>query len=206
MSGRWLLALMAPVCFAQGWEIGALAGGGIGRDATYGSALGGVAPGPAFGVSLGEDWGDRLGGEIRYAFLLQELRLTSGATDVKYGAQSHALHYQLMVYAGQRSSKVRPYALGGGGYKGYIGTGQEVAYRPLMDQALLTKTSEWKPMAVAGGGIKVAISPRLSLRLEVSDQMTPAPKKVITPAAGVKASGWIHDIVPMVALVYRFGS
>jgi hypothetical protein len=206
MSGRWFLALLAPVCFAQGWEMGVLAGGGIGRAASYGSAQGGVAPGPAFGVLLGQDWGKRLGGDVRYTFLMQDVRLTKGATETAFSGQSHALHYQLQVYATESGAKVRPYVLGGGGYKLYRGTGDEIPYRPLMDQAWLTKTAEWKPMVVAGGGIKIALSRSLSLRLEVSDQLTPAPKQVITPAPGVGVSGWVHDVVPMFALVWRIGS
>jgi len=140
---------------------------------------------------------------VRYTYLQSDLRLASGGTEVTFGGQAHAVHYDLVFHT-RRDAPVILFAAGGGGIKYYRGTGKEAAYQPLSDFAYLTKTQELKPLISAGGGVKFKISNRVYLRLEARDYITPFPQKVITPAPGNKISGWVHNIVPMVGIGYLF--
>ena len=110
----------------------------------------------------------------------------------------------MLIHPREGRSKVQPFAAVGGGFKFYRGTGKEVAYQPLGSFGYLTKTQEWQPMISAGGGIRIALAAHVYLRTEFRDYITPFPKKVITPATGAKASGWLHDIVPLVGIGFTF--
>ncbi len=59
-------------------------------------------------------------------------------------------------------------------------------------------------MVTFGGGVKYALSPRLSLRVEVRDFLTTFPAKVIAAAPGAHLSGWLHDLVPMIGITFTF--
>ena len=104
----------------------------------------------------------------------------------------------------KQRAQALPFFAVGGGMKLYRGTGHEVAYQPLDNIALLTKTQQVKPMISVGGGIKMLLGPRLVLRAEVRDYITTFPKEVIVPLPGTKISGWLNDIVPMVGISYIF--
>ena len=99
---------------------------------------------------------------------------------------------------------MRPFVAGGGGIKFFRGTGKERAYQPLSNLALLTKTQEVKGLISVGGGVKAVVSDHVLLRVEFRDYITPFPKEVITPSPGAKISGWLHDLVPMVGITFRF--
>ena len=115
------------------------------------------------------------------------------------------LHYDLVLHPRpRRGSKVLPFFAVGGGMKIYSGTGHEVAYQPLENIALLTKTHEIKPMISVGGGFKMILGQRLLLRAEVRDYITTFPRQVIVPLPGTKISGILNDFVPMVGISYVF--
>jgi hypothetical protein len=203
-----LCSLGLSACLAQQFEFGGAAGAGFPRGSSVtaptGTASAGLKNGPAFGVVLGHRMYPRIGGEVRYSFLKNDLRLASGESTT-FGAQAHALHYDLLFHARKADAPVQPFVAAGGGMKIFRGTGREAAYQPLSQYAYLTKTQEVKPMLSVGAGVRVRISPRVWLRTEFRDYVTPFPKKVITPARGAKLNGgWVHNIVPMAGVSYIF--
>ena len=50
-------------------------------------------------------------------------------------------------------------------------------------------------MASVGGGVKLRLSQRMWLRLDIHDYLTPFPANIITPAAGSSVGGWINNFV-----------
>src|SRR6266498_3824433 len=194
---RYALAaffVLAPAVFAQKWEIGGMAGGGFYNHLTAsnltGSATAGFASGPAFGGVLSQNLYPRVSGELRYTYLFSDLKLSSAAESASFKGITHTFHYDVVLHSRREDSRVRPFLAAGGGVRVFRGTGKEVTYQPLGDFALLTRAREAKPMVTFGGGIKYAISPRISLRAEVRDYFTSFPTKVIAPAPGAKLSGW----------------
>ncbi len=197
--------LAVPAC-AQQWEMGVLGGGGFymnrGISGPRGSGNVGFKPGLAAGGWIGHNSTGRLGGEIRYLFQKNDMRVTSGSNTYTFGGHSHALHYDLLLHANSIEDAVRPFIAVGGGMKGYQGTGTERAFQPLGNIAILTKTTQWKPLISFGAGVKWNISPRIVLRAEVRDYLTQVPTDVILPAPGAKLGGWFHDITPTFGISY----
>jgi hypothetical protein len=69
----------------------------------------------------------------------------------------------------------------------------------------MTRTHEVKPMVSVGGGFTYRLSPRLYLRTEVRDFITPFPTSVIAPpSSNVKYGSILNNLVPMVGLDYIF--
>ncbi len=197
------------------------AGTGSGQTAEFGFGFGGsfsaanTVQGPFGQASAGFDhgfsagvWGGHnhryLGGEIRYLYEQDRLRVASGATKAAFQGRSHAVHYSLLIHTKPAGSKTRPFVAAGAGVKGYQGAGTEVLYQPLQEYALLTRTKQWKGLLVFGGGVKFALSRRLQLRAEVCDYLTPFPEKVIAPAPGAAIGGWVHNVVPGFGLALTF--
>jgi hypothetical protein len=199
---------LVPGARAQQREAGILGGGGF----MNGSALrgastpvtAGFSPGPAVGVLIGHDLYSHWSGEIRYVFEEQDARLRSSGITAGFAAQAHVLNYDLVLHARPRQDRVRPYIAVGGGIKIFRGTGAEVAYRPLMDYAYLTRTQELKPMLTLGGGVKFRLGRRMMARIDFRDQLTRFPHKVIQPAPGMTLNGWLHDFVPTVGVSWVF--
>jgi hypothetical protein len=194
------LAIVAvPAAFAQKWELGGGAGGGFytSTDVTnpLGNAAGKFQSNIAASAWLGNNSGRLLGGELRYDYQRGDAKLSSGGTTATFGAQSQAIHYDFLLHFAPRSSPVRPFVAAGGGVKIYQGTGTEVAFQPLSQIALLTKTSDTQPLVSVGAGVKFALGKVIGLRAEIHDFLTPFPNKVIAPAANSKSSGWLQDIV-----------
>jgi hypothetical protein len=194
-----LLCWPAGAGWTQTVEFGFSGGGSLAAANTVQAPFGQASAGFEHGFSAGV-WGGHnhryLGGEIRYVYEQDRLRVASGGTLAAFSGRSHAIHYSLLVHTRPAGSKTRPFLAAGGGVKGYQGTGTEVLYQPLQEYALLTRTSEWKGLLVFGGGVKFALSPRLQLRAEVYDYLTPFPDKVIAPAPGAAIGGWVHSLVP----------
>ena len=205
--GACLVAL-AGVALAQSGEIGFFGGGSFYMNPTLKGASAevkaGFANGFGGGVAVGHNTTDHLGGEIRYMFQQHDLEASSGNTQVTKSGRSHAIHYDVLIYATGRSSRVRPFVAVGGGVKQYSGTGAESASQPLGNVVILTTTNQWKPLITFGGGVKIAVSKHVGLRLEVRDYLTPFPTDVVTPVPPVKHDGWLHNIVPMVGLNFMF--
>lgn len=213
MSSLKFKMLICPVWFAlasagahaQQWEVGAGGGASLYNSRTVTGSLGSVDAGfkPGFG---GTAWlgqiGDRIGGEIRYSIFKNDLELKSGGASYSRGGRSQAIHYDVLIYTNTKNSKTRPFFLVGGGVKQFTGTGEDVAFQPLGHIAVLTGTSEWKPMLTTGAGVRIAISAKTHLRAEVRGYFTQTPTEVITPVPDATAGGWYFQIVPMISLSY----
>lgn len=204
-----ILALAcAPAVLAQKWEVGVGVGGAFYNSQKFTNTLGtadaSLTNGMVASAWLGNNLRGRIGGEVRYDYEMTDLKLSSGGTNVTFGANTQAVHYDFLFHFTSQEATIRPFVAAGGGVKFFHGTGVETAFQPLQGIALLTKTSETKGMISVGGGIKFNINRVLQLRLEAHDYITPFPTKVIAAAQGSKTSGWLMDFVPMGALAITF--
>ena len=193
---------------AQRWELGVGAGAGIfpSQTVTRGSqpATTGFANGVAATAYVGQNMHRRIGGEIRYTFSKNNLKLQSGSTKVGFGAQSQAVEYDLLFHLNDEARTIRPYAVLGGGMKYYQGTGTETVVQPLSQFAYLTRTGQWKPMFTFGGGVKWRIGKSAMFRVEGRDSLTPFPNQVIAPAPGATVGGWVNQILIFASLAILF--
>ena len=191
-----------------GWEAGF--GGGASTylkkdfNTPAGDATAGFKTNFAASGWLGQNLHDYVSGEIRYDFLNNDLLLQGADRELGFDARSHALQYAILWHTSPRTSRVRPFFTCGAGIKGYFGRGEEVAAQPLREFAFLTRTSEWKFLLTFGGGVKIRLGRRWSLRAEVRDFTTPFPTGVILPADGADLGGWIHNLVPQVGIALTF--
>jgi hypothetical protein len=203
-----LLAAASLPVLGQQWEVGAMGGGGFYLNNTVQAARGsadvGFKPGYSAGGWLGHNATGRFGGEIRYLFERNDMKLSSGGNQFSFGSNSHTVHYDLLIYTNSREDRIRPYFAIGGGIKQYVGTGVERAFQPLGEFAILTRTNQWRPVVSAGAGVKVAFGSRATFRVEFRDYATPFPKDVILPTPGSKISGWVHNFMPLFGLSYVF--
>jgi hypothetical protein len=203
-----LIAAIALPAFAQRWELGVGAGAGIYSSQTATArnqtASAGFEPGAAASVYLGQNLYRKWGGEIRYTWQQNEMKLQSGATKATFNGRSQSIHYDVLYHFRKEEDAFRPFIAAGGGMKYYEGTGNEVILQPLSNFAYLTRTAEWQPLISAGGGIKYKFGERMLLRIEARDYMTPFPKKVIAAAPGASLSGWLHDFLILAGLSLRF--
>jgi hypothetical protein len=199
-----LTLLAAPAALAQKWEFGGGAGVGFytSTDVQGASATASARPGNGLAASawLTNDTGRVLAGEIRYDYQRGDMRLSSGGTTATFGGQSHAIHYDFQLHFAPKDAHTRPFLAFGAGVKMYQGTGTEVAFQPLNQIALLTKTTDTRPLASVGFGVKTRVGKRLGLRFEVHDFMTPFPDKVIAAAQNAKVGGWTQDFVATVGV------
>jgi hypothetical protein len=203
--------LIASLAFCSAAEVGILGGYGIpvvSMTATAGgtSANAGFQSGAGVGALIGDDWGKSkvLGGEVRYLFLVDDLKVSQGGTQATMSAHSHLFHYDLLFHARPPRSPIRPFVAVGGGARLIQATEAPQVYQPLSQYALLTNTTEAVPLISVGGGIKFRVSPRINLRAEVRDYISPSLSDVIAASPGASLHGWIHEIVPMAALTYTF--
>jgi len=67
----------------------------------------------------------------------------------------------------------------------------------------MTNTQELKPMGDVGVGLRFELRPRVFLRTEIRDYITPFPEQIIAPAPGAKFGSILHDVVPTVSLSYE---
>jgi hypothetical protein len=202
-----VLMSAAGSAFAQEWEFGALGGGGFlgnvsANGGSIGNATAGFAPGAAFGVFAGNNLYRNLSGEIRYEYMQNDLRLSSGGQTAQFTGSAHAIHYDVIYHTNRKESRVQYFAALGGGMKLFRGTGAQEAYQPLSQFGYFTKTQAIKPMVSVGGGFTYRLSPHMYLRTEVRDFITPFPTQVLTPAPGVKYGSILQDLVPMVGISY----
>jgi hypothetical protein len=210
-KSHWAAALAvfaAPAVDAQQWEVGALAGGGFFLNKTVersgSSATAGFRPGLAAGGWIGHNGTGRFGGEIRYLFGHSAMKVANGSGNVTFGAQSHTIHYDVLIHTNSREDRVRPYVAIGGGMRGFLGTGTERAIQPLSQFAILTRTHQWMPLLTFGGGVKFQFGSRLLARVELRDYVTAFPKDVILPAPGARLKGWLHSLTPLFGISYVF--
>ena len=202
------LACVPTAAFAQRWEVGVAGGGSFYTSQTVtnpaGNASAKLAPGFALSGWLANNSNNVIGGELRYDYEHSGLKLSSNGTNVNFGGQTNAIHYDFLMHFAPSESHVRPFIAGGAGVKVYSGTGKEQAFQPLSNIALLTKTNQWQPLVSVGGGVKFSLTRASMLRLEAHDYLTPFPKNVIAPAAGSKVGGWLSDFVLEAGLSLAF--
>ena len=204
------MLLVPPLNAEAGYEIGA-----VGLISTYtkvdvdgGSSTGRVGPGfgPSGGFVLGQTMGarGRWGGEFRYIYFKNDLELEGAGESLKFGAQSHAVHYDVLYYLSGKNAKVRPYVAAGFGVKVYQGTGSEEPFQPLTDLALLTKSSEAMPSGDFGAGVKIQMGKNWFFRIEFRDYISGIPRKVIAPAPGASIDGILHHWAPFFGITWIF--
>ncbi len=202
------LLAFAASCLAQHWEVGASVGAGFipGASVTspQGSAKAGFQTGVSFGAFVGQNLYRHLSGEVRYAFMQRNLKLSSGGQDATFSGRQHAVHYDLLIHPSRKESRMMPFAIVGGGLKVFQGTGKEAAFQPLSQFGYFTKTTEVKPLISVGGGVKFAIAQHVNLRAEFRDFITMFPKEIIAPAPGAKFGRMLHDFVPMIGISYEY--
>ncbi len=207
-----LLTLSVPAAgqnLDEKWEVGV--GGGasfyLNKSVTSGSTSGNTGFQPGFVVAawIGQNPSPYIGGEIRYSFLMNNLKVTSASSKATMTGIAHSMEYDVLIHLAPSGSKTRPYVLAGGGIKGYRGAGDENAFQDLMQFAVLTRTSQWKPFGAFGAGIKHQTGPRTFIRVEFRDQISPFPREVILPSplsGGI--SGLLHNFQGTVGLGYTF--
>jgi hypothetical protein len=169
-----------------------------------GTAKAGFQNGLGASIWLGQHNYSKVSGEIRYDYLRNDLMLDGAGTKVTFGGESHAIHYDVHFHFTDRKSRTRPYVLAGGGIKQFRGTGQERAFQPLSQIAVLTKTSQMAGLLTFGVGVKFALGERVWVRLEFRDNLTRFPQDVITPNRATGASGWINNFAPTAGLSIAF--
>jgi hypothetical protein len=200
------LAVSAASCFGQQWEFGGVGGAGflsnVNVSAPAGSATAGFQTGGALGAFGSENLYPHWSGEIRYEYLQDNLHIQSGGTNATFTGHQHVLHYDVLWHTNKKGSKMQAFVALGGGMKLFDGTGAPQAYQPNYQFGYLTQTSQLKPMVDAGAGLRFELRPRLFLRMEFRDFMTPFPSKVIAPAPGAKFGSILQDFVPMVGISY----
>lgn len=203
------IAVAAPAAFAQKWEVGLGAGGSFLTSQTITNPAGNAdatrSPGLALSAWLDNNIGSGLfGGELRYDHENGDLKLSSGGTNVKFGSQSNAVHYDFLYNFTSSESAVRPFLAAGGGVKWYSGTGTEQVYQPLSNIAVLSDVRDMRPLVSVGAGVKFNIAKSILLRLEVHDYLTTFPSTLIAPVSGSNVGGWLQDFVVSAGLSFGF--
>src|ERR1700722_9376581 len=203
------LAAAAPAAFAQKWEVGIGAGGSFLTSETItnpaGNADAGRDPGLALSAWLDNNIGTGVfGGELRYDHENGDLKLSSGGTTVKFGSQSNAIHYDLVVNFAPSESAIRPFIAAGAGVKWYTGTGTEQVYQPLSNIAVFSDVRDLRALVSFGAGVKFNIAKSVLLRLEVHDYLTPFPNTLIAPMQGSSVGGWFQDFVVSAGISFGF--
>jgi hypothetical protein len=199
-------AAMLLAAMAQNWEVGVGAGGGFytSQDVTLGSTSASAKFKTSVAVStwIGQNISDRWGGELRYSYQPGDAQLKQNSAEASFGAEAHTIDYSFLLHTKPSGAKVRPFVSGGAGIKLFRGTGPETVTQSLSQYALLTKAKDLTAVVSVGAGVKVKLGTHAWLRLDVHDYMSPFPNKVITPNEGANVGGWLHDIVPMVAISF----
>ncbi len=188
--------------FAQQWEFGGVAGGGFMNNVSASGATAGFAPGLVAGAFVGSGFSPHFSGELRYEYSQSDLQLSGGGQTAKFNGVAHAVHYDVLYRFRSSESRTQFFAAVGGGMKLFQGTGTEEAYQPLNQYGYFTKTQQVRPLLSAGGGVIFRLTPKLALRAEVRNFLTPFPTQVLTPAPGVRYGSFLNDIVPMVGIEY----
>ncbi len=193
-------------CAAQPWNIGGAVGYGLYKNGSLQSGAGSATAGIEnhFGLSawFGEDLYQRWGGEVRYSFQNGSPFMESGGVKTIMGGKSHAIHFDILGYASPKEAKIRPFVTGGLGAKWFVVNGSAPLIQPLRNFGILTAQNEVKPLISVGGGVKIEVAPRIRVRIDVRDYISPIPTKIFTPLTTGKASGFLHQFTPMVGVEF----
>ena len=201
------LSALTCSCFAQEWEFGGMGGAGflsnVNVTSPSGSATAGFETGGAFGGFFGQNLYPHWSGEIRYLFLQNDLHINSSGNNANFSGYAQVLHYDLLYHTNRKGSKMQAFVAVGGGLKIFRGTGTQQAYQTNYQFGYMTNTQELKPMGDVGVGLRFELRPRVFLRTEIRDYITPFPEQIIAPAPGAKFGSILHDVVPTVSLSYE---
>ena len=174
-----------------------ITGSGGTADISFPKGLGGS-------IWLGHNMYRLVGGEFRYDIETGSYKLKGSGQEASFSGRNHLVHYDVHIHFTPLGSKVRPYVLIGAGVKKYNGTGAEHATQALSRVAVLSNTSDLKPMMTFGAGLKMTLTQSLSLRVEFRDTMTPFPGKVVLATGGSNPGGWVQDFTPHAGISYVF--
>jgi hypothetical protein len=203
-----LFGSAAASCYGQHWEFGGTGGAGflnnVGVSGPAGAATAGFSPGGSIGAFVGQTLNPHISGEIHYDYMQSDLQLKGAGTTAAFTGAAHAFHYDIVYHTNRKNSPVQFFAAAGGGMKIFRGTGTEEAYQPLSQFGYFTKTQALKPMGTLAGGMTYQIRPKLFLRTEIRDFITPFPSQLIAPAPGAKYGSLLNEFVPMVGIVYVY--
>ena len=98
---------VAPMAYGQKWEVGGGGGASLYNSQTVSAAAGSVdakfKTGYGFSGYFGQI-GDRLGGEVRYTYLSNEMELSGLGKSYSMGGRSQAIHYDLNFYFNSKKS------------------------------------------------------------------------------------------------------
>lgn len=203
------VALAAPAAAQSELEIGVL---GLISDynsltATNPTRSGDTGPDLGFGGGflIGQNIKEHWGGEFRYIYSRNNLKLDAGSDSAELDHQSHAVHYDLLYYFTDSDAKVRPYLAAGVGVKYYQGTGTEDPFQPGMDLVLLTASTQALIMGDVGVGVKFRVGSNGVFRVEFRDYITGVPENVIAASPGASISGdLVHQFTPMFGYSWTF--
>jgi hypothetical protein len=145
-----------------------------------------------------------MSGEIRYDFFQSNLKLSGAGTSASFTGIAHAVHYDLIWHTRRKDSPTQYYLAVGGGMKLFQGLGSPEAYQPLMQFGYFTRTNSIKAMGTVAAGMTYRLAPRMFLRVELRDFISPFPTAVLTPAPGTKYGSILNNLTPMAGISYVF--
>lgn len=208
-AGVAVVALAACAAASAGqWEIGGGAGYGWYRKASVyapaGKAQAGIRSRFALTFVAGDDMYRYWGGEVRYTYQDGDPFIEAGGQQANVQGQSHAFHYDVLIYARPRGARIRPYFAGGPGAKLYVVSGPAPLRQPFPAIATLTTTDQTKFLLSVGGGVKVQLARHLLARFDFRDYITTFPRKLIQPAPFATARGIFQQFTPLVGLSATF--
>src|SRR5581483_2039638 len=108
---------------------------------------------------------DHLSGEIRYLYQDGDPLVSSGSARANIQGQSHAAHYDFVIHLRNRESRLRPYAIAGGGIKYYRTTGPAPVMQPLPAIVTLRNSHEIAALVTLGVGVRYEVVNRVYVRL-----------------------------------------
>lgn len=204
-----ILGLSLCLQAQENYEFGGLAAGSIykGTSVASGPNTGtiGYQVGGGGGVYFGQNMTGHWGGELRYLYARQDLKVTSGGAEATFAGQTHNIGYDVLLHLTHPDARIRPFAAVGIGLKIYQGTGASQTVQALNNLIILTNTNQTVFAGDFGGGVKIRLGGRLTLRLEVRDYITEVPDKLFAPPPGAHISGNVfHQIVPAFGIGYTF--
>lgn len=201
LGAAFALAATATLASAQQWELGAIGGFAFSPSMTVksptASASAGLKSGGVIGAYVGEDSHRYLSGEANYLFRTGALKLEGSGQSASLAAHTHIITGDFLIHAKPKGARIRPFVSVGGGIQVIQGTGQESARQPLGNLAALTATKEVLPVGEIGAGVKIQVSPRIRIRLQVRDYITQSTNEVIAPAPGASIGGIRQDLLGM---------
>lgn len=202
-----VLLFVSTAAFAQNWEAGFSGGYALSRLSTVRSgavsATTGVDDGWAAGAYVANDMYRFVSGEVRYTFQKENFVYNAAGSKTVARAVSHAVHYDVLLHVTSKESSVRPFLALGAGVKDYRSTGPQVS-PPVNALIVPVVGSELKPMLSGGVGVKFRLSSRALFRIDLRDYATPNPSKLLVPAFGASAGGWVQDFVGLAGFGVSF--